>query len=241
MMSLALLLLLSTGTGSNAARILMTSPQITSHVLMQLSVGSELVRLGHEVHIAVASRYPNPETVTKQGIGVIHYHYPSEAFFPISDELERLMVEMIFNPKPEWIANFQVVRNAVHDGCWHMMSDEKFLHQLKTHNFDIVLVEPFGIHPCSLILPHYLGLPFVSMTSAIFPWHVGIPALPSFFGLVTPKQLAAYPELDSFFGRLQNTAIYVARAVLTRNFWSNTSLLESYGKDAHYLNITDFT
>jgi hypothetical protein len=63
------------------------------------------------------------------------------------------------------------------------MSDGNFLNKISSTEFDVAYVDVISPYPCSLILPYNLSIdsiPYVSYIAVAVPWHIGIPALPSF-------------------------------------------------------------
>src|SRR6218665_3981789 len=114
----------------------------------------------------------------------------------------------------------------VYDDCTYMMADESFLENARQLKFDLAIVDSFILSPCNLILPKYLGIPFVTNMGFIIPWNIRIPALPSFANFMSPWKDLADITLTS---RLSNLFAYVAvGAVLSRFAPDNNTLLERY-------------
>ena len=210
----------------------MTSSQLPSHVMMQLAVGEELVRLGHEVFIALASRYPNPESIARLGINVIPYRYPSDVLFATSESVDRLFVDYIFR-RTYGSEGRAVIGNMAADECWYMMSDEDFSDRIRDLHFDMALVEPFIVLPCSPLLPYRHGIPFVSMTHYLVPWIIRQPALPSFYALYsTLLGSSPMPDLGTFRGRLSNAVtFYGAHFEMLPMLWQNETLLRRFAPE----------
>lgn len=219
---LILLCLLRTVFG---AKVLMTSNQIPSHIFQQLKLGSELVRRGHDVHIAIGTRYPDPESIEELGIKPEFYYIPNDVIYGVSREFEKYIVETIF--KDELIGlEFSTMANR---DCTFMMADKLFLDKVRNLNFDIAIAEPFLLSQCTLLLPHYLEIPFVSMSSCFRPWQTRIPALPSFHFLVNPYKLF---DDSTLLGRMENLLVYVLTEL--KIFFPgvhNTTLLEHFAPE----------
>lgn len=186
------------------AKVLMTSTQMPSRIILQLKLGSELVRRGHDVHIAVGSRYPAQKTFEKLGIKPEFFHVPNDVVYGVSREFEKLVAESVFNDRPTLV--IREMSTMVNRDCEFMMADEQFLARVRSLNFDIAVVEPFLLSQCTLILPHYLGISFVSMSSCFRPWQTRIPAFPSFHFLINPFQ--AFDD-STLLGRMENLVTYV--------------------------------
>jgi len=220
LVSCTLLLFLSV----DAAKILMASPQFRSHVIVQQSVGEALVRRGHRVFVALASRFPSEHHESLSGVEVLHFHYPSDELYAVSDEMERKLADLVFIRRSDPFAEPRETTEIINRECELMMSDQEFMARVRAENFDLVIVDPFILAPCTLVLPAVLGVRFVTLTGFYFPWSIGLPALPSFFGLPGPR-----PALDlksSFVHRLGNTiGGYLAFRYIFFPIFDNTTLL----------------
>ena len=221
---LLLLLVLVKLENVNGARILLTSPQILSHVMMQATIGEQLVKRGHEVYIAVGSRYPKPESLEQLGLQTVTYHIPQDIPFGISDDTASLLQERIFNPdykKKLAKTPADSVVGVISRDCEFMMSDKKFMELVRALKFDIALVEPFAPNPCVVLLPYNLNIPFVSMTRAYLPWNIRMPALPSFLripGIITTD------NQPTFLNALTNSMYYLFAHWKVSGIWNNTLL-----------------
>jgi len=114
----------------------------------------------------------------------------------------------------------------IYKDCQYMMEDKSFIETVKSIGFDIAIVEPFIVCPCSMILPKHLGMPFVAMTAYFFPWDIRIPALPSFYptGIFT-----TYRNLLNFKDRVGSLLVYLFfQFNLLINWDSDVSLLNKY-------------
>lgn len=209
------------------ARILLASPQIASHVMMQIPTGEELVQRGHEVYVAIGSRYPKPESLEQLGLRTVKYHIPSDVPFGLGGhDAAKILAEHIFSPDFDIINLSKDVSAIVSRDCELMLSDNNFLEQVQALKFDIALVEPFITNPCVVLLPHNLNVPFVSMTNFYLPWIIRLPALPSFFHLPSPY-ITTNSE-PTLWNSVINTMIYIgAHWKIPSVIWNNT-LLEHY-------------
>jgi len=106
------------------------------------------------------------------------------------------------------------------------MEDKSFIETVKIIGFDIAIVEPFIVCPCSMILPKHLGMPFVAMTAYFFPWDIWIPALPSFY---PTGILATNRNSLKFKDRLVSLLVYMLfEFKLLFNPDADVSLLNKY-------------
>jgi len=209
----------------HGARILLASPQLSSHVMMQTPTGEELVQRGHEVYIAIGSRYPKPESLEQLGLRTIKYHIPSDIQYELSDDTAKLLSERIFSANFDWWKSAKNTSARVSRDCELMLSDGKFLEQVRAVKFDIALVEPFVINPCVVLLPYNLNISFVSLTNFYIPWTIRLPALPSFFPMPGPVATSSEPTL---WNSVINTVITLfSHWKVTSTFWNDT-LLEHY-------------
>jgi glucuronosyltransferase len=209
---------------AESAKILMASPQFRSHVIVQRSVGESLTRGGHKVSIALASRYPVDDLDSFGDVDIIHFRYPADELYAVSDDMERFLADVVFERRSDPVAEPREMARLLHRECDLMMSDATFLERVRAERFDLVVVDPFIMAPCTLVLPAVLGLPFVTLTGFYFPWSVGLPALPSFFALPGPRPA---PDLSaSFLHRLGNTVGgYLAFRYAFFPMFDNTTLL----------------
>jgi len=216
--------LMATLESVDGARILLASPQISSHVMMQITTGEELARRGHEVYIAIASRYPKPESLKQLGLRTITYHIPPDQPFGLSDETEILLAERLFSGNFQQSSLSNDTSTLVSRDCLNMLSDQKFMQEVRALKFDIALVEPFIINPCYLLLPHVLNIRFVSLELYYLPWFIRMPSLPSFVrfpGIITTE------SEPTFLNSLINMMFYFAGHWKVSTMW-NSTLLHGY-------------
>ena len=227
---LSVFVLLETIQALSGAKILMKAPQLGSHVLEQAALGEELVSRGHEVYIAIGSRYVTKDSFEKLGIKMLPYEIPDGVLYGISEEVEKMVVDIIFDKSEDKIAAAgSLASQLTYDDCAYMMADESFLENVRQLKFDLAIVEPFAFGQCNLILPKYFGIPFVTNAGFFIPWNIRIPALPSFANFLSPWKDLADITLTS---RLSNLFAYVAvGAVLSRFAPDNNTLLERYAPE----------
>ena len=222
-----LALILSFLSVINGARILMSSPQIESHIREQLAFGEELKKHGHEIYVALGTPYPKMESIKERGFGILTYNIPMDVMYMASDEAEIYLGNKIFNESRTMIQEASFISSIVNRDCTYMMVDETFMAQVRKMEFDLLLVEPFILGLCNTILPHHLRLPFISMTNGYAPIDIRSPALPSFyprffFPVDNQEQISFTARLVNFLGAL----VFELNFPLSIN--TNTSLLEKF-------------
>ena len=86
--------------------------------------------------------------------------------------------------------------------CANLLEDTVMEQKVNNLKIDVVLLGIFEFTRCYFILPYRLGLPFISVTTALEPWVTRSPSLPSFvpFQLQVPPLT---PEM-TFWERLTN-------------------------------------
>jgi glucuronosyltransferase len=159
----------------------------------------------------------------------VTYHYPPDVLFAASNEVDQLFVEYIFG-RTYGAEGRSVVGKMAADECSYMLSDDTFIDVMRSLDFDMALVEPFIVLPCGLLLPHRLGIRFVSMTHYYVPWTIRQAALPSFYPLYsTLVNESPIPDLRTFAGRLANAvAFYGAHVKMLPKLWGNDELLRRF-------------
>src|SRR6218665_2570547 len=207
------------------SRIIMSGPQMTSHVMVQTAVASELIIRGHEVHMAIGSRIDKPEELERLGIKMLYYNIPEDITFGLTKDFGSTLAQSAFNQGfVEYGASVDVTRD-----CSLMMQDVSFKRKAKELRFDLAFLEPFIYAPCNLILGRYLEIPFVSMATLLLPWELRIPALPSFY-----RVLGWYPIADgsTFTGRITNLVSFIiAETSILFPGPRNTTLLQQYAPE----------
>jgi len=227
---LNVIILLETFQAIWGAKILMKSPQVGSHMLEQVFLGEELASRGHEVYIAIGSRYPTKANIEKRGIKTLQYKFPDGVLYGVSEECEKMIAGVIFEEDEDKFATTgKAASQLVYDDCAYMMADESFLENARQLKFDLAIVDSFILSPCNLILPKYLGIPFVTNMGFIIPWNIRIPALPSFANF-----MSAWTDLSDITikSRLSNLFTYVTMNVILSSYApDNNTLLERYAPE----------
>lgn len=211
---------------SNAAKILFVVYPQPSHVISKVGIAVDLIRQGHEVHIALPAEYPQKEALTRAGIQTVLHRQIPEVQYPYTTEYENTMYDLIYHRLPE----LNILKQRCHDICRSFMEDRGFIDRLRNENYNLLLIEPFAIYPCYLVVPHYLGVPFVSVTAIIIPFTYRLPALPTFFPAHKQgPEIENFPTFRTLRERIYNSVVTAVAMFLVKYFlWSDTTLLQRY-------------
>jgi hypothetical protein len=215
----------------HAAKILIVAFPQPSHVMSKFGIAVELIRQGHEVHIALPTEYPHKDSVKNAGIHpMLHQQLPG-VLYPFSADYEQEIYDVIFNRDKK---ELDILRPICQNVCRSYMEDEDFIRRVKNENYSLVLTEPFVINPCFLIVPYSLGIPFISIASTVVPLSFRLPALPSFYSIIRPgPDLIDFWTMQTFGERLSSTIMTAFfKLIFKPKFWGDTTLLQKYAPDA---------
>jgi hypothetical protein len=212
---------------ADAGKILIIVYPQPSHVISKIGIAVDLIRQGHEVHIALPVGYPHKEALTSVGIQIVlHQQFPGVRY-PYTTEYENTMNDLIYNRR---LNVMDVTKKACFDICRSFMEDADFIDRLRNENYSLLLVEPFTPNPCYLVVPRYLDVPFVSIASGITPFIVRSPALPTLYPLMhIGPDIKNFPTLQTLRERISNSIKAVFTTTMIKYFvWDDTTLLQRY-------------
>lgn len=186
---------------SQGANILLAPLQQPSHVMEVSHIGEGLVERGHEVYIAMSEGNPLNDIIAKRpGFHIIKYQLPETQITPYSLAVIQNLTDSIFTGTSRACGRKNSQIGA--EDCKLMMHDGQFLQAVKSIPFKIAVVDGLFSSPCKVILPAYLGIPFVLESGA---WTFGFvtrsPLLPSF---VPDKFDTSNTDQMTFKQRLMN-------------------------------------
>ncbi len=163
------------------ARILLLYPGVykTSLQLELLSVGEELVHRGHEVYINAPILYGQNPTKVSQNPQIIDLPYKLKHDIISFEELEKIKLDVIFSNRLP-MSVLKIMVPIVGEDCDSMMHDSNFMKTVRDLKFDMAVVSRLPLMNCVYILPHYLLIPYVSISSPNEPFAHNVPTLPSF-------------------------------------------------------------
>ena len=157
---------------SEAARILCVSIEAPSHIGQVTGAAQKLRDYGHELFLVLSNIYPNKRHFEERGFNVLTYDVPNGTVSFDSGHYYKF--------SPVVSDNKNSTHQMMYKYCTYMMADKMLLSTIKELDFDLVIVDGFIHCLCNLILPEYLGIPFIAVCTTFHPLHARIPALPSF-------------------------------------------------------------
>ena len=187
---------------ASGARILLVPIEQLSHVAELHSIGTELVRRGHDVYSVLPDEFPGIERVVPPGIKVLHFRRPHNGGVRVLDLLHDVGERII---KKEYETPSSMSR-AIQNQCAAIMNDKRLVAEMRAIGFDLAVVDGIPLMPCVLLVPHNLTVPFVSYSAGFFGLHNRVPNLPSF----VPSPLRPFTDRMSFWQRALNVLLHVA-------------------------------
>ncbi|CAI4220621.1 unnamed protein product, partial [Auanema sp. JU1783] len=116
--------------------------------------------------------------------------------------------------------------------CEHLVNDKKFLDDMASEKFDILIAEPFVL--CPFALAEHLKIPVTIATLSIMQSEIvsdiiGEPVLPSF----VPGSISVSKSNMNFFERFKNTLSIIGFSYHFLSSWSTETgiIEEAFGKD----------
>ena len=221
-------------SATSAYKILFVPVQFRSLIHTQLRLGDELIARGHEVYIAIDSRFPEPDKmISASGIIPLPFRVPDDVLFMVSEDFERRLGASMFRSSSgdgETVGELlgECFR-SIDVQCEQTLLDDEFFAAARAIKFDLVVVDALGYTACQAILPHRLGVPFASIWFGTTPWIARIPMSPAvtflpFDAQVPPR--AGHKRL-TFWERFANLVRFVApeRGLLFAGSLNTTLLL----------------
>ena len=208
---------------TEAAKILCVSVDTPSHTDEVAGAAERLQDYGHEVYIVVSNSHHNPERYKNKGFTLLTYDMPEGIVYLGSDAHDDRIADTILSGGSNKDVDGMVLPLIYRD-CVYMMADRKLLKTIRKLEFDLVIVDGYIFCPCNLILPEYLGLPFVVVSSTFHPLHARIPTLPNF----VPTIRSEFSDKMTIAGKFQNTILTMLLMNLPMKQAYDVSLLRTY-------------
>jgi len=193
-------------------KILLLPLQSNSHILSFISIGEGLARRGHDVHILVSSTGKS-KNIILDGIPItVHRYGPEKTHTMTHEEYSENFVRMLFKNKGSFfeVKTFLTQLNEA-ESRRLCMDSEPLLQHLQQLKFDIAIVDTLFFLKFGYLIPHRLGIPWVTYADFTPVWNVRVPRLPSF----VPYRLLPYSDRMTFSERLINTVVNI---LITSNF-----------------------
>jgi len=116
----------------------------------------------------------------------------------------------------------------------HHMSDESF-NNLASEQFDLVIVDGNLYSTCFYLIPHRLGIPFMTYSVFLDPWLVRLPYLPSF----VPNHFTTFTDRMSFSQRFRNTLVATYGRLFGKEFTVPDQVLTSYRQYGSFASLDE--
>lgn len=184
--------------GVYGAKILLVPVQHRSNIREMALLSEDLILNGHLVFIIIGSSFNGLDELFDLDIRVLSFHVSKHDPMLYSQEVENDLTDSVFRHKSNEYIETTVSEIGFH-GCEVLMRDQSLLDSLRSIRFDIAIVDAYPFAPCSAIVPHYLGVPFITKDAS--PLAVHQPIFPSFI----PYSSIHYSHTVYFFERIGNT------------------------------------
>lgn len=118
-----------------------------------------------------------------------------------------------------------------------LMHNELLFSQLKNELYNIAIVDGSHWTACYYLVPHRLGISWVTYTDTIEDWYweVRLPWLPSFI----PHRLLQHTNQMNFTQRIQNLWFYITDAHRKHEIKPSNDILSKYRQYGHFDNLAD--
>lgn len=183
-----------------SGRILLIPFQVNSHLRMFESLGTEMIKRGHDVYMVVSTACKLPKYFQNTKVKLMFYKSPNDHLEWDTDSFQKNYVfTNIFDPARMWLVNSNWTSLIVEEGEF-FLKDKNIYETAVNKSFDVAVLS--GDHACrfNYVFPYKLGIPYVSVVIAVDSYTAGIPVLPSFM----PSIITTNTEDMNFRQRLSN-------------------------------------
>ena len=184
-----------------------------SHVFAMTAIGEELTRRGHQVTIILPENFPVSKDLASNGTGITVERYLfADGESKVSyEETMTNMTKLFLEKKIGILEMMRSSRSLTEAECSRLVvHNDAMMDKLAKVGFDIALVDSNFMMKYTYLLPHRLGVPWISYADMLDPLMARVPMLPSF----VPHQLLTFTDRMSFVERLVNTVVSVAVSVV---------------------------
>ena len=199
-------------TITSSSRILLMTSCVRSHERYMTSLAEALAEAGHEVGFIMSSAQPEAEVNYLRSKGVNIYRFKSsmgpKTLEKSTSTLLTTNVVTQNTTASHLMLDYFIQEEKQH--VFDMMDDKDLMPVLKARRFHLAVINVFVFNSNGYIIPHTLGLPYVTVSTHFQPWVERIPALPSFVPLPI---LSDYTEKMTFFQRLHNTYLFATMSL----------------------------
>ncbi|PVD38300.1 hypothetical protein C0Q70_00912 [Pomacea canaliculata] len=171
-----------------------------SHADYHTNVARALVRLGHEVWLAVPLYLAVRPSLNMSQLHVLVYDTP----FDVEGSSMAQLPRRYFLGEKE---NFHELEVIMREHCERLLKNNTFFKQVKAFQPDFVVIDNLSLVYMLAILPYRLGVPFAFVGSSYDPVAQRVPFSPA----VTPLPVYPYSDRMTFFQRVKNTVMFLRR------------------------------
>ena len=202
-----LLLLISASCGS-AARLLLLPSDHTSHVNLFTIAARELQSRGHEAILLAPKRHKH--ILKEANIQYVLFDGPESP-----EDNQDIVNSLLFSSGLSHLMNYRSFRKEMSqaglDICYRIMHNGIALDNLKTHQFDLVVMDSSDTSRCLYVLPYKLGIPYITMIFQQNPWNVGTSAFSPVDGF---SDIKIMKKDSGYLQTFTNLAIHVLAHLL---------------------------
>ncbi|XP_046351622.2 UDP-glucuronosyltransferase 1-2-like [Haliotis rufescens] len=227
--SLALLLLLLSLPGFQAARILFLYMPTYSHIRGSLNVATELASHGHVVWNALSTELANHKGMQAPGVNILKYESVDEYDF------DQMILNSMIN------AYFQengppVPFDLITEICDRILRDEELFKRIKDLNFDLIIFDIVPLARMLTTIAYRLDIPFIFIGAAFEPQVSRTPFVPSAFPfIISPRT----PKMD--FGTRVANAITTVLYVFFYDPFCTYRPVATYAPEKPYISMESLT
>jgi len=208
-----------------------------SHVLSAMTIANELDRRGHEVHVSTLDKFnkipvKSGNTTSKiKLINVISSHLGASL-----DEMIEKSTRRVLDTKAPLFELRPIFKGFCEQRCLDvLMNGEEALNKLKGESFDIAIVDGWLFTKCFYLIPHRLGIPWITYTTFAEPFLIRTPSLPSFVN----HMMSGLTDRMSFFQRFQNTVLSTVFHFNKPSADVSLDILDRYRKYGEFNNLDE--
>ena len=192
---LMVLQLLTCITGKH---VIMLPMPFKSHIEYHSIVAQAIIKLGHEVWIAVPDSLLPMASGSFSNIHLVPYTIP----FDIEAATIMNFPEHYFRGES---VNYDELEMIMKNHCKRLLRNHTMFKLLKAIKPDFVVIDNLSFVYLLVILPYKLGVPFAFVGSSYDPIAQRVPFSPA----VTPLPVFPYSDHMTFFQRVKNTVVFL--------------------------------
>ncbi|XP_041377175.1 UDP-glucuronosyltransferase 3A2-like [Gigantopelta aegis] len=198
---------------SLTAKILMTFSPVTSHCLEMAAIGNELVRRGHSVSAYVPEFFDTRYCLQDSKIQRLTFDV-SERTKTDYKETHSATVRNIVTREKNMIRSLLDIFVMINSICDSQLSNRVQLDELKEAGYDVVMTEGLPFAHCYYLVPYYLGVATVSVSSVFFGFDSGEVFQPYTY----PHTIGSYTNEMTTLQRILNSFHYILVTVMLQVF-----------------------